>query len=139
MPPKICSHYLGISLALGLSVLLSGCSSSVGNTQLLHGTWQATDADVRLTLSFRSDGSLIYRAQAQNAWVNTLSGPIEAQGRWRLKHDQLVIEFQTTPAQVAWLGGSWQGSTNTVQIQKLTADELRFVGSKTVYRKSLAP
>ena len=105
-----------LGLVLGLLVLIGGCSPAVGNPQLLHGTWQASDQDQMVTWTFRPDGSFVFRSQPQNAWINALSGTAEIEGRWHLAGEQLTVEIESTPAPAAFWGGNWQGQTNLFEL-----------------------
>lgn len=139
MTSKFSTNELLLGLVLGCMVLIGGCSSAVGNPQLLHGTWQASDQDQMVAWTFRPDGTFVFRGQPQNAWINALSGTAEIQGRWRLVGEQLTVEIESTPAPAAFWGGNWQGQTNLFELQKLSSDELQFAGENVIYRKSLTP
>ena len=82
------------------------------------------------------DGALRWQIEHQHMWL--AFGDIDVRGHWRLQGDRLTLELAETPAGLALLGADWAGQTSTLQIDKLTNEELSFADTDLHFRRSHA-
>ncbi|MFO0918050.1 MAG: hypothetical protein U0872_07015 [Planctomycetaceae bacterium] len=124
---------------LCLCLGLSGCFGARSiDPQKLPGTWRASAEGMEVVWTFSSDGQVRIEFGPDQGWWKHIAR-METRGCWRLEGNQLTIELQETPASLALLGENWQGQQQTLQIMRLTDQELAIAGMEFRFRRSLEP
>lgn len=131
------NSWLWIVIGAWLVFLWFGGGRSI-DPQKLPGVWLVSDRTANVSWIFSPDGEFRYQVQFQNGWIGKLGGNFDIGGHWKLDHKKLTIELSETPPMVELWGGNWKGQSASLQIRRLTNEELSFSDSELKFRRSLA-